>query len=128
MGKYHQHSFWLDIKPFNRLLIENWFNFAQSHDLDTGEELFKGYIVRSRLNLQLTREATLRLVVQYDDFYQCWDIDPLLTYRISPFSVFYMGTSYNYQKYEGLGADELGRETRLETRQFFLKLQYLFRA
>ncbi|MCP4570496.1 MAG: carbohydrate binding family 9 domain-containing protein [FCB group bacterium] len=128
MGKYHSHSFWIDIKPLNRLLIENWFDFTQSHDIDTGEELFKGYIVRSRLNLQLSREITLRVVAQYDDFYQCWDIDPLLTYRLSPFSVFYMGSSYNYQKYEGLGANELGKETRLDSRQFFLKLQYLFQA
>lgn len=33
-----------------------------------GQELFNGYILRTRADLQFTRELFLRIVVQYDDF------------------------------------------------------------
>ncbi|UCE23653.1 MAG: carbohydrate binding family 9 domain-containing protein [Candidatus Zixiibacteriota bacterium] len=116
-----------EIKPVNQFLIEPELNFSRSEDLDTGEELFEGHIFRTRLNYQFTRELSLRLVVQYDDFYQTWDIDPLITYKISPFSVFYAGSTYDYCRFDGLGSDGADTRTRLASRQFFLKLQYLFR-
>ncbi len=74
-------------------------------------------------------------MAQYNDFYKTWDFDPLVTYRISPFSLFYIGTTYDYEKIYGLNEDgdiivpdgDNGRDiTRLRSRQFFMKLQYLF--
>jgi hypothetical protein len=135
MGKEKSVSGWLDLRPLNGLYIENWFNYASSRNIDTDEELFDGYIARSRLNMQFTRELSLRFVAQYNDFYKTWDFDPLITYRISPFSLFYIGTTYDYEKIYGLNEDgdiivpdgENGRNiTRLRSRQFFMKLQYLF--
>ena len=130
-----QASAWVDLNPIDRILIENTYNYIQSRSETTDEMLYKGFIARSRLNVQASRELSLRLVVQYNDFSETWDVDPLLTYRLSPFTLFYIGTTYDYRRMDGLnesgkayadnGADEY-EYTRLASRQFFMKLQYLF--
>lgn len=114
----------VDFKPFDRLLIEPNLDWARSTQEITGEELYEGYITRTRLRYQASKEISLRLVVQYNDFRQRWDIDPLLTYRISPFSVFYVGSSYDYAEL----SSSLNEPTQwtMSSRQFFMKLQYLF--
>ncbi len=123
------------VKPSDRLRIEPTFSYGRSEHLQTGEEFFEGFIARTRVNYQFTREVSLRLVVQYHDFGERWDIDPLLTYRLSPFSVFYVGTTYDYGNLDGLSeADRNGSRTyykenwMLSARQFFMKLQYLFQV
>jgi len=55
-----------------------------------------------------------------------WDVDPLLTYRLSPFSVFYIGSTYDYRELPDGAPDQ--RRWWLTSRQFFAKLQYLFQA
>jgi len=65
------------------------------------------------------------LVVQYNDSWNNWDIDPLLTYRISPFSVFYVGSTHDITELTGEPNDrKIWKQT---SQQFFMKLQYLFR-
>ncbi|UCG62342.1 MAG: carbohydrate binding family 9 domain-containing protein [Candidatus Zixiibacteriota bacterium] len=114
----------LDLKPFDRLVIEPNLSYARSVSEETGVELYSGYITRTRLRFQANKELSVRLVVQYDDFYERWDIDPLITYRISPFSVFYAGSTYDYANLQ-MGPDGQ-RDWKLSSRQFFMKLQYLF--
>ncbi len=63
-------------------------------------------------------------MVQYDDFDKAWDIDPLLTYRLSPFSLFYIGSTYDYA--EADLEESNTTQWKSTTRQFFLKLQHLF--
>jgi hypothetical protein len=114
------------LKPVDRLVIEPDLSFSQSHSIDTGEELFYGYITRTRIQYQANRELSFRLVVQYNDFSRAWDIDPLLTYRVSSFSVLYVGSTYDYTD----TATDPGVQSRwkMTSRQFFMKLQYLFRS
>jgi hypothetical protein len=125
-GKETTWGLSLDVKPVDRLLVENWFDYATSHDIETGEEFFRGYIARARVSLQVLRRLSVRLVVQYDEFDDVWDVDPLLTYRVNPFSVFYLGSTFDVERYDGLGTNGLGAERRLSSRQFFTKLQYVF--
>ena len=124
----HEFSFypWFDIKPMDRLLVENWFNYIKGTQVDTKEELYKGYIYRSRMNYQLSKEMTLRVIVQYNDFSHRWDIDPLLRYRINSFSVFYIGSTIDYDDYSK--ETDARRIWKLSSRQFFMKLQYLFQV
>jgi hypothetical protein len=61
------------------------------------------------------------LIVQYDDFNRAMSIEPLLTYRINAFSVFYIGSNQAFLEYEG------PRSFTPSARQYFLKFQYLFR-
>jgi hypothetical protein len=109
------------------LSVQQWANFARADELESGEELYDGYIYRARVNYQVSRPLAVRLVVQYDDFQKQWSVDPLLTYRLSAFSVFYIGSTHSYSELEEEGPD--GRpavSNRLTRRQFFAKLQYLF--
>ena len=124
MGKEQFHELGLSFKPAACLRIEPEIMYDRSVHRGTGEELFAGFITRTRLQYQFNRELSLRLVVQYDDFDKIWDVDPLLTYRLNPFTLFYVGTTYDYEK---LAIEEKqGRHWKLSSRQFFLKLQYLF--
>ncbi|MFB0515000.1 MAG: hypothetical protein ACETWG_00150 [Candidatus Neomarinimicrobiota bacterium] len=74
----------------------------------------------SKLNYQFTKRLFLRLVVQYNHFDDLFDIDPLLTYRINPFSAFYIGPAFDYQDY--------GDQTSFSPteRTYFFKFLYLF--
>ncbi len=132
MSKAPYWSAWLDLRPLDNLFIENWYNYTRAESMD-GVELYDGFTYRSRWNYQFTRELALRLVVEYDDFSKTWDADPLITYQLNPFSVLYAGTSYGYQEYgiydESEGDDDpvrIGDDWKLRSRQFFVKLKYLF--
>lgn len=121
----------MNLKPIDRLTIEPTFRYLRSTDVETDEELFSQYIVRTRVNFQANRELSLRLVVQYNDGRGAWNIDPLITYRLSSFSVFYIGSTYDYREYENgysRGGTNLGTRWELNSRRFFMKLQYLFQA
>ena len=130
MGRETSAFFWIDIKPLDRLLIENNYNYVKSNNLDTDERLYEGYILRSRWNFQISKELTFRLIGQYNDFSESYDLDPLLTYRLNPFSIFYIGSTFDYTEYNTYNdnnqSDITGTSARLASRQFFMKLQYLF--
>jgi hypothetical protein len=118
---------WVDLgtqlKPIDRVIVDTDYRYSVGHDRAAGQRLFEGFIVRSCTNYQLSRELSARLVVQYNDYSRAWDFDPLVTYRLSPFSVLYAGSTYDYCEF----ADgENQTITVLGARQFFVKLQYLF--
>jgi hypothetical protein len=132
MGKETVTGIWADIKPIDRLMISSSLNHIFSNDLDTDEELFSQTVLRSRWSLQITRELSARLVLQYNDrywdyvnnrFYDGWDIDPLITYQINPFSIIYIGSTHDYRD---LTQRWHGHDGWTHTdRQFFMKVQYL---
>ena len=124
MGKERGAVLWFDLKPVDRFLFETSWRWIESEDAATGEPLFKGYILRSRWGLQFTRELSARLVIQYNDFRESWEADPLITYRINPFSTFFFGSTRDYANIDPEG-DSI-HEWRLTDRQYFMKLQYLF--
>jgi hypothetical protein len=123
----------LMIKPMDMLIIEPTLEFSKSNQIGSGDELYKQTIGRTRFRFQFNRELSMRLVAQYidesDPFNgrsRSWEFDPLLTYRINSFSVFYAGSTHNIARLlSESGARDGWRQT---SRQFFVKLQYLFRA
>jgi len=143
----------LDIKPIDRLLLEPNFEYLKSNHVDTDVKLFENYVFRTRLRFQATKALSFRLVAQYyfreslrtpssagvDADYvavtdKYWSIDPLITYRLNPFTVLYVGSSYNYDRlpydyYPVYSPDpdpEITTDWQLSDRIFFMKLQYLF--
>jgi len=125
LGKEISRGLWADIRPIDRLLVSLSYNNTFSDDLETGARLFSQSILRTRMSLQVSRALSGRLVVQYNDRFDCWDVDPLVTYRINSLSVFYIGST---QDYLHLNLADDGREGWcLATRQYFLKFQYLLR-
>ncbi|MGH7542354.1 MAG: hypothetical protein ACREK7_00310, partial [Gemmatimonadota bacterium] len=114
---------WTTIRPWERLVIEPNLNYSELHDLETGEELFRGYVLRTRTNFHFTRELFMRLVFQWDDFDGQFNVEPLLTYRINPFTMFFVGSTQVFRDYEDPRREDLVHTSR----QLFAKLQVLFR-
>lgn len=110
---------WGTLKPLTRLIISPSFLYSQLEHPDNDQVLFSGFILRNRFNYQFTRELFLRLVIQYNQFDNQLAIEPLLTYKLNPFSIFYIGSTMDYKEF----GDDFSRSSR----QFFLKFQYLFR-
>jgi len=136
----------LDLKPLDNVIIEPTVDYIRSDNADTGEKLFEQTIVRARLRWQLTRRFSLRLVVQHNasenppylaearagnfptyhmNFGGKWEVDPLLTYRVNSFSVFYLGSTHDWRDFNAAlpAGSTLYRQTG---RQYFMKVQYLF--
>lgn len=103
-----------------------WCVTIRSYDEDSGAELFRDFIARGEISYQGSRELSLRLILQYRDRDSAWDADPLLTYRLNPLSTFFLGSSRDYRNLTEI--DPGGPGWRLTHRQYFLKLQYLFRT
>jgi hypothetical protein len=123
MGKETKYGLWADIRPIDRMLVEVSYTHDESDAVGTGERLFDQSLVWSRLSLQVMRELSARLVLQYNDHSDVWDIDPLITYQISPLSIFYVGST---RRYRDLDQEADGREGwTLTDRQYFMKMQYL---
>ncbi len=125
LGDETRYSASLTLRPLDRLALDLSYSHADSRDLATDERLFAGYVTRGKLGLQVSRELSVRLVGQYSDFRRSWEVDPLVSYRLSPFSIFYVGSTRDYARY---AAVEDGTESwQLGERTYFLKLQYLLR-
>ena len=124
MGKEINYGVWTDIKPIDRLLVSLSYARVTSDDIDTGDRLFSQSVFRTQVGLQLLRELSARLILQYNDRYDSWDVDPLITYRLNPFSIFYVGSTRNYQNFNSMETDLDG--WTLTERQYFMKVQYLF--
>ncbi len=135
IGSERYYTAWINLRPIDRMLWENSWSNMKYTSVATAEVLFKGYIIRSKLTYHFNRKLWLRFVTQYNDFYETWDFDPLLTYQINPFTLFYVGSTHDYRTYDDLNEsgghfvraeDSSFSHTKLTGRQFFLKLQYLF--
>lgn len=122
LGEALELACWSTFKPTQRLEVRPSLGYARLEEEGGGDEIFSGWILRARTNLQFTRELSLRFVVQYDEFDERLDLEPLLTYRLNPFSVFYVGSTAN------LARPAEGENLQLDQRQFFAKLQYFFQV
>jgi hypothetical protein len=109
------------IKPTDRFS----FDFAYAHSrlwsFSTQELFFDGYIARNVMVYQFTPELFVRLISQYDGFAKQVQIDPLFSYKLNPFTIFYAGSIHSLTEFGG----QFG--IRQTSRQFFIKLQYLWR-
>lgn len=115
---------WGTIKPVNSLSISfnyDYFELAESY---RGEKLFAGYILRNTNNFMFTKDISLRLINEYNSFDGSLYINPLLSYRPNPFTIFYLGMTHSYMELDDINYKA---KSTLTDRQFFLKMQYLFR-
>jgi hypothetical protein len=109
------------IRPFERMLIEPQYVYQKSRDMSSEELLYEAYTLRAKINYQLNRELSFRLITQYNDYYRNWEIDPLITYQLNPFTLIYAGSTHDFHDYHDFN-DTGFRQT---SRQFFFKVQYL---
>lgn len=144
----------LDLKPIDRLLVEPYFEYLIGNAVDNDEKVYENYVLHTRLRFQATKALSLRLVVEYtyrEQLYpvwngseynyvtlkdKYWNIDPLITIQLSPFSIFYIGAAYSYDRlpsdlypfYASEPDLSLAPVWSLASRHFFMKLQYLFQT
>lgn len=111
------------VKPQEQLVFEPRLAYSRLHDKATGESIFDGFIFRLRSDYQASRRLIFRVITQYDRFDERLEIDPLVTYRVNPFTAFYVGSAHDYQDFE-----EYRGGLKPTSRQFFFKLQYLVRS
>ena len=121
LGRGHNINAELTVKPTDKLSLT--FDYARSRlsDVVSGELFYDGYISRLVGIYQFNDQIFVRLIGQYNQFDKSIEIDPLFSYKLNPFTIFYAGSTHSMQDY---GSPYGVVQT---ARQFFMKLQYLWR-
>jgi hypothetical protein len=123
LGRGNDFQLWATLKPMQRLIIQPEFAYSELNYPD-GAEIFNGYILRTRANYQFTREFFLRLITQYNNFSRGFNVEPLLSYKLNAFTIFYIGSTHQYLD---LDSSPNRNDLTQTSRQFFMKFQYLVR-
>ena len=124
-GDYRAAGLDLTFKPTSQLQLQAAADYAALFDRETEEAFFEGVVLRGQARMQFTRELAVRLVGQYDGFSDRVSVEPLLSYKLNPFSVVYLGSTHGYAP--GAGVDGTVGPLAPTQRQLFFKVQYLFR-
>lgn len=123
-GKSSAMWLWGRIKITDKLMVSPRYNKQKMTTLNGKEEYYSGYLAALRVNYQFNESFGFKLLGQYNDFSNSFTIQPLLTYQPSPFTIFYIGSSQN-QEVNTMSVDAF-QDGSLNTRQYFMKFQYLF--
>ncbi|MDE3056738.1 MAG: carbohydrate binding family 9 domain-containing protein [Bacteroidota bacterium] len=121
LGRGYNTSAEVTVKPTDRFSFDFTYAHSRLWSFYTNELFFDGYISRVVTVYQFTPELFVRLISQYDGFAKQLQIDPLFSFKLNPFTVFYAGSAHNLTDF----GDQFG--IRQTARQFFIKLQYLWR-
>jgi len=113
------------IKPIDKITLENSYVYYELLKSFGGEKIYAGYIFRNKTNVQVTKNLSARLIFQYDTFSGNFNFSPLISYKINPFTIFYIGSTYDYNDVVSTPNDVYKKV--LTDRQYFMKLQYLWR-
>lgn len=123
---------WTTLRLIPQLRFDGTFDKFSLTEIDDGPEIFDTYVTRGKLSFQFTKSLFLRVVGEYVEDNRSWQIDPLLSYKLNPFTVFFLGSSHSFDEFKDDPdtpgtqiADEGYRQTK---RLFFVKFQYLFRV
>ena len=138
-----------EYKPFENLNIEPSIRISKGNDTQQPNiELFNQLIARTRVSWQINRKLSLRVVGELVDSKNSYNdntdmpfdiannkflnVEPLVTYRLNPFTVFYLGMVNGYSEgdYDSDLVPYFGDsyDRREDQRKFFFKLQYLFQT
>ena len=123
-GNSTSFSLWTRLKVSDRIQVGGTYENYQMTTQDKKKEHYSGYLTGIRMNYQYNQALSFRLLGQYNDFNQTFQLQPLLSYQPSPFTIFYIGSTSN-QIAENLSMDSI-RDGQAKDRQLFLKFQYLF--
>ncbi|HKW14788.1 MAG TPA: DUF5916 domain-containing protein [Candidatus Krumholzibacteria bacterium] len=123
---------YLTLRPTSQLRFDGTFDKFTLHELGGGPEIFDTYVTRGKLSFQFTKSMFLRVVGQYVEDAKDLSVDPLLSYKINPFTVFFIGSSHSFSDhvYDSDSGNDVpfADGYRQTQRLFFVKFQYLFRV
>jgi hypothetical protein len=110
----------LTIKPLTNLRL--FYNFQNNRFFREkgGAKEYEVNIISQRINLQLSRTLSLRLITDYNDFYDELYNSFLFSYEYRPGTVFYFGVDDNQEQ------DDFGIWQR-QNRYYFIKFSYWWR-
>ena len=120
------------LRPLAQLRFDGTFDKFELNELDGGPEIFNTYVARGKLSFQFTKNLFLRVVGEYIEDDRSFQADPLLSYKINPFTVFFLGSSHSFD--DTLYNSDTDTDVPLADghqqteRLFFVKFQYLFRV
>jgi hypothetical protein len=117
-------EFWSTFKPYHNIVMQNNYVYYELTKGYRGEKVYAGYILRNTTSYNFTKDITLRLITEYNTFSGSLYLNPLGSYRPSPFTIFYFGFTDMFNDTDT--PNGLPKYV-LSDRQFFLKMQYLFR-
>lgn len=120
LGRGYNLSGELVVKPTDRFSLDLTYARSRLWSFYARQLFFDGYIARCAIVYQFSPELFLRLITQYDQFAKQLQVDPLVSYKLNPFTVFYAGSDHNFAKFD----EPYGM--RRTVQQFFVKLQYLW--
>jgi hypothetical protein len=137
---------------FDRLRTTNsTFLFEQSQFPGAGRGIFNDHILRSKWNWQFTPQLSLRLILQYNGLLagtpgvgspytylptqKEFNADFLITYLVHPGTAIYVGYNSDLQNLNVVpatpgipgGVTNTAKGLMNDSRQFFVKVSYLFR-
>ena len=147
----------LTFRPVKRLKIENTYLFErlrmtnatflfQPRIAGAGLGIFNDHIVRSKWNWQFTPQLSARVILQYNSLLagtpgvgspytylptsKQFNADFLITYLVHPGTAIYVGYNSDLQNLDvqpNVGVSNTARGYINDSRQFFVKVSYLFR-
>ena len=123
-GRLAVLEFWTRMQASDRLNVGLSYNSQKMTTMDRKTDYFSGYTATLRVSYQHNKSLGFKVLTQYNDFSKDFQIQPLLTYQPSPFTIFYIGSTSN-QNVDGLAFDNI-QNGMLTDRQYFMKIQYLF--
>ena len=108
----------------NNFRITPSINFEKLKKLDSNDYFFDGYIARLDLRYQFNTALNLRIISEYNEFTDKFFVQPLISWRPNPDTIFYFGGNQNYIDNF---VDYNSPNYRVNKTQLFLKFQYLIK-
>ena len=131
------------VRPSSRVQVDTLYLLERLRDSRTAASIFTNHVIRNKVNVQFTRELSLRLINQYNTILsnpsltslapaKSFNTDFLFTYLLHPGTAVYVGYNSDLANIDRRLLpynDDLLRGPRFlnDSRQFFVKVSYLFR-
>ncbi len=132
LGDEWSYGVYLNTKPQSQLRFDVTYDSFRLDELNGGARIYDTFVTRAKLTYQFTSKLFLRVIGEYVDDIESYSVDPLLSYKINPFTVFFLGSSHAFDNFEDDPATtpiEIAQPGYKQTeRLFFVKFQYLFRV
>jgi hypothetical protein len=141
LAKSDSSQITISLLPITSLKIDNTYLFDRLRDPASGVAIFNNHIIRSKWNWQFNQELSMRVILQYTatlanpaltslDSTKQFNADFLVTYLLHPGTAIYVGYNSDLQNLALDPVNGLHRTSRSymnDSRQFFVKISYLFR-
>lgn len=132
LGDEWSYGVYFNTKPLSQLRFDVTYDSFRLDERDNGPRIYDTFVSRAKLTYQFTNKLFLRVIGEYIDDSESVAIDPLLSYKINPFTVFFLGSSHTFDNFEDdrrTPPIEIAEPGYKQTeRLFFVKFQYLFRV